>query len=237
MLEEGLGLMGLEFDTNFRDKIRHHRRSPGCHKTARRTKMKQTRSALIANSMTLVEVRQVYIKELAASIPMGANGCRRTGRALAAGAYPRVQLPKEMVIGWPSDHPAIGGVTITDWKKDKIKFRVMVHHLAYRHASKKEIPPEADVMHLCGNGKAAVKNDPNRGCIEQSHMAVGSHRSNMNAQGCVGTGICQWCNLVTNMCPHTPRCMTGSFLPDDVVLVEVTLKSGVKRTYTHTSSH
>lgn len=195
------------------------------------------RSAFVVNTLTIAEVTSLYEDELRKSTPMDAAGChkdcRRTHRSLMAGAYARIQLSKNMVTEWDETHPALRGVDRSNWCHAKAKFEIMVHHLAYRYANDfQHIPPNTDVMHLCGRGKAAFKKDGSAGCIAATCMAVGSHQQNMDAQRCRGTLMCQFCNLVTNACTHTPRCKTGTLpISEGVASVTVTFKDGTTKVY------
>lgn len=178
----------------------------------------------------------LYLKELGQSKELkGANkhdSCRRTHRSLDKGGYARLQLPWSLVSSWPSDHPALEGIDISNWGNAKTRFKVMVHHLAFRYKHNQIIPDEKDVMHLCGKGKAAVKDDPCMGCISGSCMGIGTHKENMSAQGCLGTVQCQFCKLITNACTHPVTCKTGFPISEGVKSVTVTFNDGSIKTYT-----
>ena len=119
-------------------------------------------SVHLVNALTEDEVTELYQKELRKSIRKGT--CCLTHRKLSKGEYARVQIPKSVVLKWPTTHPVLdemGKTDLNNWEIAKSKFRVMIHHLAYRHANHfQQIPLNVDVMHLCGRGKAAFKNDP-----------------------------------------------------------------------------
>jgi hypothetical protein len=115
--------------------------------------------------------------------------------------YPRLQLPKNVVHQHCSD--------LVDqklqWKQQKGRFKVMVHQLAFRSTGA-QLPAYADnndLCHVCGNGR---KSDSSGPCINPVHLQIGEHKTNMNAQGCLGIVTCTTCTSDIPVCNHTPKC-------------------------------
>lgn len=174
----------------------------------------------LLNALSITQAQQLYAIEIS-MYSKSVAGCILSTRAKQHGGYPRVQLPRPFVPEEFIDKEK-------SWNEQKGRFKVGVHQLAFRAAGHQvpDYSANCDLMHRCGKGKALIKNDPTRGCISQEHLAPGSHRENMAAQGCMVKATCEWCDLVTCVCTHTPRCISHCADRPKVKSITVTYEDG-----------
>lgn len=144
---------------------------------------------------------------------------------------------------WPSHLKERALSLRADSSEDSIKgqFKVMVHQLAFRSTGKllPEYSDGVDIVHTCGNGRRkSIRTRPQEAagvpCIEPSHLAIASHKVNMEAQKCRSLVKCEHCGLLSRVCKHVPMCKAGRELEgqyestcnEKVVEITIKYKSG-----------
>ena len=152
--------------------------------------------AQILASITRESAQALYSKELKER-SLSSGMCTVSTRKLALGQYPRVVVPKHLLLD-----PVLQELP-------QQQRRVSVAALAFK-SSGNIIPhysQNLDLKHSCSRGKCSLTNP--QGCITQKHLSLGSHAENMAEQHCVPVVSCKFCGLLSLVCHHNPRCVSS----------------------------